>query len=271
MDRVAVFVDAGYLFAQGSAALTGSQKPRSSLLLDAQMAMDALKSVASNRAQHCRLLRIYWYDGAIGGGRPTSEQALIAHLDDVKLRLGFINSSGQQKGVDSLIVTDLIELARQKSVCDAVLLSGDEDVRIGVQVAQSYGVRVHLLGITPSRGSQSHHLLQEADTTTEWEVECVRQFLSVRPIEAVAGVPEATTRHSDTLEGIVADVVGALQESDLDAISVFWETNRGVPPDIDRKLLGRGRGAIARELDKEELKLVRARFQKLVKERLSAR
>lgn len=180
MDCVAVFVDAGYLFAQGSTALTGRKQPRANLVLDAPQALLALRAVAGACAPTCRLLRVYWYDGAIGGMRPTADQALLAHLDDVKLRLGFINSSGQQKGVDSLIVTDLIELGRLKSICDAVLLAGDEDVRIGVQIAQSYGVRVHLLGITPSRGSQSPQLLQEADTTREWDRDAVRSFLSVR-------------------------------------------------------------------------------------------
>ena len=161
MDRIAVFVDAGYLFAQGSAAVTGSKKPRANVVLDAPEALAALKALAAEKAPDCKLLRIYWYDGAIGGARPTTDQAVLANLDDVKLRLGFVNSSGQQKGVDSLIVTDLIELARLKSVSDAILLSGDEDVRVGVQIAQNYGVRVHLLGITPARGSQSHQLLQE--------------------------------------------------------------------------------------------------------------
>ena len=65
----------------------------------------------------------------------------------MKLRLGQLNSEGQQKGVDSLIVTDLIELARNKAISDAVVLTGDEDIRVGVQIAQSLGVRVHLLGI----------------------------------------------------------------------------------------------------------------------------
>jgi uncharacterized LabA/DUF88 family protein len=34
-----------------------------------------------------------------------------------------------------LIGTDLIELARNHAISDAVLLSGDEDLRIGVQIA----------------------------------------------------------------------------------------------------------------------------------------
>jgi len=109
---------------------------------------------------------------------------VLAHTDHIKLRLGMLNSQGEQKGVDSLIVTDLIELARNRAITDAVLLSGDEDVRIGVQIAQCFGVRVHLLGIVPSRGSQSQQLLREADTTAEWDAGTVATFLALRPTPA---------------------------------------------------------------------------------------
>ncbi len=285
MDRVAIFVDAGYLFAQGSVALTGSQKPRASTLLDAPAIISELRTVATEKASHARLLRIYWYDGALGGSRPTADQALLAHLDDVKLRLGFINSSGQQKGVDSLIVTDLIEIARQKSICDAVLLSGDEDVRVGVQIAQNYGVRVHLLGIKPSRGSQSPQLLQEADTTSEWSAETVGKFLSIRaaknekPTEVTAkkDVPDPGSVATDIdnkteilLLSAVTEFVQSLEETDLDGIAAYWETDRGVPFDFDRKLLPCGRQALGRELEREEIKMVRRTFQTQVKTRLAA-
>ena len=98
----------------------------------------------------------------------------------IKVRLGFVNTAGQQKGVDSLIVTDMITLARNRVMCDAVLLSGDEDIRVGVQQAQEFGVRVHLLlGIAPCRGSRSRtFLLQEADTTHEWGKKDISAFLS---------------------------------------------------------------------------------------------
>ncbi|SFK81584.1 Uncharacterized conserved protein, LabA/DUF88 family [Mesorhizobium albiziae] len=285
MDRVAVFVDAGYLFAQGSVALTGSQKPRASTVLDPASVIAALKEVAAEKASHARLLRIYWYDGAVGGSRPTADQALLAHLDDVKLRLGFINNSGQQKGVDSLIVTDLIELARQKSICDAVLLSGDEDVRVGVQIAQNYGVRVHLLGIQPSRGSQSHQLLQEADTTVEWSAATIGTFLAMRAMAdeskhhqskvAIAANKPAPAATGETgtsaLEQAVSDFVQALEETDLDGIVAYWETDRGVPSDFDRKLLPCGREALGRDLEREEIRQVRSRFQMEVKARLAAR
>jgi hypothetical protein len=107
-------------------------------------------------------------------------QARLAEAENVKIRFGFLSSAGEQKGVDSLIVTDLIDLARNRAICDAVLMSGDEDVRIAVQVAQSYGVRVHLLGIEPSRGNQSKQLRQEADTLTEWSSATITKFLIIR-------------------------------------------------------------------------------------------
>jgi uncharacterized LabA/DUF88 family protein len=282
MDRVAIFVDAGYLFAQGSTALTGSKKARTALAIDAPKAVEALHRIAASRAPDCRMLRIYWYDGAISGSRPTTDQALLAHLDDVKLRLGFVNSNGEQKGVDSLIVTDLIELARLKSVSDAVLLSGDEDVRVGVQIAQNYGVRVHLLGIVPSRGSQSQQLLQEADTTTEWSAEEVAAFLSVRemPTEPHIQTPEATTvttiitQTVTTQNGLIEEAVdvfvGTLTQAEIQGVAVYWETERGVPAEFDRKLLPRCRDVVGRPLERPEIKAMRSRFQQAIKTKLAA-
>ena len=75
--------------------------------------------------------------------------------------------SANEKAWNSLIVTDMIALARNRAISDAVLVSGDEDLRVGVQQAQEFGVRVYLVGIKPSRGNQSLFLLQEADTTHE--------------------------------------------------------------------------------------------------------
>ena len=278
MDRCAVFVDAGYLFAQGGAALTGSKKPRAELALNAGVAVEALRAVAGKRAPECRLLRIYWYDGAIGGPRPTTDQATVASLDDVKLRLGFVNSAGQQKGVDSLIVTDLIELARLKSISDAILLSGDEDVRIGVQIAQNYGVRVHLLGIEPIRGSQSQHLLHEADTTSEWSASTISAFLTVREDKApkIEAAIEIETRQSSdpkdplpTIEVSVSAFVAELTPSDLEGIAAYWETARGVPKDFDKRLLPSCGKSIGRSLERHEITHMRTRFQAEVRSRIA--
>jgi NYN domain len=202
-------------------------------------------------------------------------------LDDVKVRLGFINSAGQQKGVDSLIVTDLIELARQKAICDAILLSGDEDVRIGVQIAQNYGIRIHLLGISPSRGSQSLTLLQEADTTTEWDQQTVRRFLSERPkpnqqlgnpanggvaLTAAIDVSIASVQGSDSrLEQAAIDFCDALQPADIEGLSAYWASgSRGLPSETDRRALPCGRQAVGRDLEGAEKRFIRSRIQQIV-------
>lgn len=284
LDRIAVFVDAGYLFAQGSAAITGGKKPRASLALVPDAAIAQFKTEAIARAPDCKLLRIYWYDGAVGGNRPTTDQAALAILDDVKLRLGFVNSSGQQKGVDSLIVTDLIELARLKSISDALLLSGDEDVRVGVQIAQNYGVRVHLLGIAPSRGTQSQQLMHEADTTVEWSAETILSFLSLRedtrsetrqseaaPKSSVTEPAPSNSSYADAIEATVDALVDNLSDSDLDGLKAYWDTERGVPTEFDRSLLRDCGAAVGRLLDPTEKKAMRSRFRERAIGRLGTR
>lgn len=108
MDRVAVLVDAGYFFAAGSALVSGTEKhKRNKIVFDGARAVEALKSFAREVTGGLGLLRIYWYDGASRKTGPTAEHVRLAHADDTKVRLGSLNASGEQKGVDSLIVTDM--------------------------------------------------------------------------------------------------------------------------------------------------------------------
>ena len=72
MDRVAVFVDAGYLFAQGSLELCGRKLERRHVSLDHRALIDALKEFAE-RTSGLPLLRIYWYDGTSQGPNSTSD------------------------------------------------------------------------------------------------------------------------------------------------------------------------------------------------------
>ena len=132
MNRVAVFVDAGYLFAQGSIELCGAKLTRGEFVLDHNAVVAKLQAFAEATSE-LPLLRIYWYDGTSQG--PTPQHITLAGQANVKVRLGFVNSQGQQKGVDSLIVTDMITLARNQAMAECVLLSGDEDLRVGVQQA----------------------------------------------------------------------------------------------------------------------------------------
>ena len=270
--RVAVFADAGYLYGAGSTVLAGSKQRQEHLELNISETIAKLGETASNRADGARLLRIYWYDGMRSQG-PSPEQQRLASVDNVKLRFGIVNRSGQQKGVDSLIVTDLIELARNHAISDALLLSGDEDIRIGVQVAQSFGVRVHLLGIEPSRGNQSLLLRQEADTTSEWNKSDVEQILEFKPTNLQwttdSTVPDNV---NDDRQGLLDEAVGellaSLSEEQLREIADL-QSNEGIPRQYDGKLLGLGKGKVGEDLAESEKRHARSKLKEQAKARVS--
>lgn len=274
MARVAVFVDAGYFFAGGATAISGSSRPRHTLRLNETAAISELRDVASAKSDGGDFLRIYWYDAPPPGGRIGVQHTALAFSDHLKLRLGVLNNVGQQKGVDSLIVTDMIELARNGAITDALLVSGDEDVRIGVQIAQSFGVRVHLLGMAPLRASLSDLLMQEADTTTEWSADDIGKFLEYTPEDRhaaaapVAAAPDSTDR--GWLTTIVTGIVDHLSTSDLAALQIFWEGQKGLPSDHDRPLLGKCKAAAGRDLDAREKTAMRTLFVERVRARLEA-
>lgn len=264
MDRVAVFVDAGYLFAAGSILLSGERHPRGRLLLDTPGVVRFLIDFAT-RVSDLPLLRVYWYDGTSSG--PTTEHRTLAHSPNVKVRLGFVNTQGEQKGVDSLIVTDMISLARNQAMTDAVLLTGDEDIRVGVQQAQELGVRVHLVGIAPHRDSQSDLLMQEADVVHELDRETVSGFLAVRPAEVVVHVAPSEDESTPSDQRVAEAVWAALSSSDrATLVQQIGSGSNSVPGDIDRQLLrtaSQSRGG--RSLQPEEKRALREAFKSVVR------
>jgi uncharacterized LabA/DUF88 family protein len=162
-SNLCLFVDAGYLFKQGSFAAFNERLGRHELTIDAKQFVDALCAWLCDEYSSDELFRTYWYDGA-RRGVPTADQLEVAALPFVKLRLGRINAAGQQKGVDTLIVRDLMVLSQERSIQRAVVLSGDEDLREGIEYAQDRGVRVTVIGIDSEEGaSQSGELVREAD------------------------------------------------------------------------------------------------------------
>jgi hypothetical protein len=254
MPSIAIFVDAGYLLAQGGVAVHGDKLSRTRLLLDCEAARTALVETAREVAPDARLLRIYWYDGIFPTKGLTTEHTSLANLSDVKLRLGFINSAGQQKGVDSLIVTDMIELARNRAIDEALLLSGDEDVRVGVVIAQSFGVRLHLLGVAPARGSQSPALIQESDTHREWGAARVSAFLRVSAapepprfgIDTMSStaVPAAIPAFELECAATIDSILSQKTPDEIRQLQDVMATQQGVPADIDGKLIARLGGRI---------------------------
>jgi hypothetical protein len=130
MDRCAVFVDSGWL--------------RSEVPWNHRELVAALAGAATARTG-LPLLRVYWYDTA-----PDDE---IAALADVKLRHG--------RAGTALLAIDLTTLARERAIADALVVSGDEDVREAIAEAQRMGVRV-TLGALGAR-VLAPALVQEAD------------------------------------------------------------------------------------------------------------
>lgn len=196
----AVFVDVGYVYAAIGLLVAGTAERRA-FRIDAEFLISSLIDEARKVFPEGRLLRVYWYDGA-RNRVPTFEQKQVAELPDVKVRLGNLNAHNQQKGVDSLIRSDLESLARNRAIEDAVVVSGDEDLVLAVESAQSYGVRVHLWGIEPAYGmNQAEPLVWEADVTRtlhhDFCAPCVLR--SVQPpavavaVAAAAAAPAAGT------------------------------------------------------------------------------
>jgi len=86
MKRHAIFVDAGYVFAQGSVSLLGRNSPRSRLKLNEFEIVRQLKVLAQQQSPGVSLLRVYWYDGARNG--PTIDHLELANMEDVKYGWG---------------------------------------------------------------------------------------------------------------------------------------------------------------------------------------
>jgi uncharacterized LabA/DUF88 family protein len=205
MDRFAVFVDAAYLLAAGSAAVGIPRGvPRNEIDLDAPSLIRMLtdRAAAASR-QQC--LRTYWYDSGEEHNRPSDFQARIGRIDDVKLRLGRKTHDGRQKGVDGLVLRDLMTLGRQHSISHAFLLSGDGDLVEGVRVAQDAGVHVTLLSIlVEGRQNVAYDLRLEVDR----EIRLDKHDLSVY-IKRARRVPRSTP--SDPAPAAVAVVERPLQ------------------------------------------------------------
>jgi len=302
MGRTAVFVDAGYLFAQGSVILNGAKVTRSRIMLDEPKVVDLLAAFAEQCGGVSSLLRVYWYDASPLKGI-NANHIRLGELDNVKMRLGIVNAFNEQKGVDSLLIADLIQLSHNRAIDSAVLVSGDEDLRVGVQVAQTYGVRVHLLGLVgpQTKPSQSQALVGEADTRTLWTVDVVESFMTISPAApettaalTVDGPPAAITGEAaggqrpqtGHATGVVtppppptfveanpvfgqalATLVAGFTLVDLSEILTVYNAQLTIPYTYDRKLLKVAREAAGRDLDFDEKRYIRACLVEAVRAR----
>lgn len=180
MDRFAVFVDAGYLIGGGGLLCLGSRK-RDQFDVDYAGLAAALERYGTEQTGLPHL-RTYWYDAATNA-TPAPWHITVARLSGVKLRLGRLTEYGQ-KGVDSLLVRDLITLATNRALATGILISGDEDLREGVREAQELGVRMHVVGVEQSGIADA--LGQEADVVDHLHRELLAPYFIARSTQVDA-------------------------------------------------------------------------------------
>jgi uncharacterized LabA/DUF88 family protein len=259
--NIAVFVDAGYLYALCCIAQFNAPQPRLRINLDIEAVIRQLKmEAAALDGGGGRLVRIYWYDGAPKSGM-TAEQARTAAMPDVKLRLGSVNNYGEQKGVDALIAHDLSELARNRAIDAAILVSGDEDILVGVQTAQTFGVRVHLLGIDPAH-SQAQRLRYEADVCHEWPERLVAPWVALRPGPRLqpAGYDESDGATAIPEMEPILDAMYPAVEGREYAILDMWDRATRIAREIDSQLMRVLSSTLGRQLAPQEKPALRQAF-----------
>jgi len=238
----AIFVDAGYLYAAAGRLVAGTEDRRA-FELDSEGLIEALIDRARTIFADSRLLRVYWYDGARRRIH-TAEQQSIAELPDVKVRLGNLNANNQQKGVDSLIRTDLESLARHRAISDAALLGGDEDLVSAVEAAQGYGARVHLWGIEAPEGrNQAEPLLWEVDSQRTLDLDFFKPYVSRRAASAYE--PTATRPTREGVRFVGAQIAAKwLAERGRAALQDLLPGHPYLPGSVDQDLLVEAEGLL---------------------------
>ncbi len=259
MDRFAIFVDAGYLYAEGG-KLVCDTSDRLRLELDFEQAVCGLVEMGRSQSS-IQYLRTYWYDAATDAS-PNPSHIAVASIPGVKLRLGRL-SLGKQKGVDSRIVRDLIVLAKDKAISAAYVLSGDEDIREGVAEAQDCGVSVVLIGITPLPGqhNQAQVLVQDADDLLLLTREQVGQWIKLRQGASRSEIKVPRTPSSFTdMEQLGSQFGAAWAESNPNEVQRTVTNKPRIPQEVDRELLNRGSEHMGGQLTDAQRRALRDGF-----------
>jgi len=189
VDRCALFVDAGYVLADGAMAVHGTRR-RESVSWDYAGLTQFLAGLASERSG-LPLLRCYWYEATVEGRR-TEEHDTLADLPGVKLRLAKMRP-GRREGVETEIHRDLTTLARNNAVTDAMVVSAEEDLAQVVADVQDLGMRVILLHIAvDGNGEIPRALRQECDDVAEINSAHLRPY-----VELISGAEPTRTGEQD--------------------------------------------------------------------------
>lgn len=163
---VMAFVDAGYLTA-GARKYFNLQGP---VRLNGE-ALEMWSQYAWADTRPTRTLRTYIYDGALpaeaeGFAEQRAYFDQLAGQRGIRLRLGHLaerqagspRARFEQKGVDTLLVLDLLRMAQQGAFDIAIIIAGDRDLAEALRViADDYARRVLLYEVP---GSEPHKELR---------------------------------------------------------------------------------------------------------------
>jgi hypothetical protein len=178
-------------------------------------------------------------------------QRQLAILPDLKLRLGRIVRL-TQKGVDSLIVSDLITLAHERAIVTAYVLTGDEDIREGIAAAQGLGVRVVLVGIDSGVPNQARTLVREADELILLEAAFWARFIGrTREVDESDGEAAALARASRVAAGFA---IRLLRDVPPERVRELLEVHPVIPGRLDARLLRAGERALGSLRDRPGVK-----------------
>jgi NYN domain len=178
VDRCALFVDAGYVLADGAMAVHGTRH-RDSVSWDYAGLVKLLSGVSRDRTG-LPILRCYWYEATVEGRRNAEHNAL-ADLPGVKLRMGRMRP-GRREGVEAEMHRDLTTLARNHAVSDAVIVSAEEDLAEVVVEVQDFGLRVVIVHIAADGNwTVSRPLREECDDIVEITAAHLRPFVDLIP------------------------------------------------------------------------------------------
>lgn len=284
MKSTAVFVDAGYFWAQTCALAGAPSLTRSALRVDHAGLHKRLLQEVKDQLPDGDLLRVYWYD-APGPTGKTADHHAIDQLDDFKLRLGLglRGGSGHCTGLDGLIVADLMGLAQHRAITHALLVADSAQLTPGVLAVQAMGLRVHLLSLG-SPAAAPTALAAEADLKRFWSAADIQAFASLpdatfhtpgtglwaapQAQAATAAAPAAPgVRCEDISLAALAQVANERLKDGPHAVvfAALKPGMRALPREVDSALLSVGRQELGRTLTEPEKRELRREFQSLIR------
>lgn len=165
MLRATAFVDAGYLRELG--ARVHDRSP-SELFIDGVRLREWLRELV----EPFRFLRGYVYDGRFEPDHARADAQAeqledLAETAQIRVRLGMLRDRPkrggvEQKGVDTLLVLDMLQMAQQNAYDIAVLVTGDADFAEAADTVQRLGRQVSVPALEELHGL-SKELRQVAD------------------------------------------------------------------------------------------------------------